>query len=291
MPDVALTPLESRMLQGLRLSPRRDFAGRVRGERLSERKGVSIDFADYREYAEGDDLRHLDWNVLARLGHAVVKTYQDEQDLAVHLLVDTSPSMAFGEPGKLAAAGRAALALGQVALQGGDAVHPHRLGPPAKREPAARGRAAAGRLRRWLSALETAPGRGLAESLRAFAAAGHRPGLAVVLTDGLEPAARQALKALADRGHEVWLVQVLSEIELDPDVEGDLLMVDSETGAEQELTANSVALAAYRAALEAHRSALEEACRRSGGRYGLLRAGRPLADFLRDPVRSGGWAT
>lgn len=290
MADVVLSPVESRMLQGLRLAPRRSFPGRVRGERLSERKGVSIDFADYREYAEGDDLRHLDWNVLARLGQPVVKTYQEEEDLPVHLLVDTSQSMAFGAPSKLEAAGRAALALGQLALQGGDVVHRHRLGASGPREPSLRGRALAGRLRRWLSGLEAVGGMSLAESLRGFAASGRSPGLCIVLSDGLDPNAPAAVQALGERGHEVWFVQVLSEIELDPDVEGDLVLVDAESGAELEMTANSLAMSAYRADLEQHNQGLAEACRRAGGRYALLRAGRPLAEFLRDTVRKEGWA-
>src|SRR6476619_4360431 len=90
MPSIA-SPLEARdfrVLEGLRLMPRKSFGGRVRGERLTKKKGISIEFADYREYTDGDDLRHLDWNVLARLGVPVTKTYRDEEDLAVHVLVD-----------------------------------------------------------------------------------------------------------------------------------------------------------------------------------------------------------
>src|SRR5438105_6787237 len=114
MPNVAtpLDPRDFRVLEGLRLLPRKSFGGRVRGERLTSKRGISIEFADYREYADGDDLRHLDWNVLARLATPVTKTYRDEEDLAVHLLVDTSSSMQFGEPSKQEAAKRYACALG-----------------------------------------------------------------------------------------------------------------------------------------------------------------------------------
>src|SRR3954462_1112722 len=130
MPSVA-TVLESgdfRVLEGLRLLPRKSFGGRVRGERLTKKKGISIEFADYREYTDGDDLRHLDWNVLARLGVPVTKTYRDEEDLAVHVLIDTSPSMSFGEPCKLDCAKKYACALGFLGLAGGDAVYPRALG-------------------------------------------------------------------------------------------------------------------------------------------------------------------
>lgn len=289
MPLTTLAPQESKALQGLRLRPRRQFAGRVRGERTSVRKGVSIDFADYREYAEGDDLRHLDWNVLARLGHAVVKTYQDEEDLAVHLLVDTSPSMAFGEPSKLEEACRIALALGYVALYGGDAAHRFPLtaaGPPL---PTIRGRAGVARLADWLGRLHVADGGPLVQATLRFAQSGAQPGVAVVLSDGLDPAITQGIKAIADRGHEVWFVQVLSAIELDPDLEGDLLLVDSESTAEQEMTANSVAIAGYRKAVLAHNAAIQEACRRAAGRYALVRAGEPLSKFVTGSLRREGW--
>src|SRR5947209_4991141 len=132
--DLLLEPRVFRLLEGLRIVSRKAQPGRVRGERLTRRAGLSIEFADYRSYAEGDDLRHLDWNVLARLDNAVTRTYRDEEDLAVHLLLDDSPSMAFGEPTKLLAARELAAAFGYLGLCGGDAVTPVRLG---RREPPA----------------------------------------------------------------------------------------------------------------------------------------------------------
>lgn len=287
---LALDPRESRMLHGLRLEPRRNFAGRVRGERTSVRKGVSIDFADYREYTEGDDLRHLDWNVLARLGHAVVKTYQDEEDLPVHLLVDTSRSMSFGAPTKLEAAAKAALAVGQVALQAGDAVFRHAPFQAAPRASGLRGRAGLSRLGQWLGALDADSPKGLYDAVQAFLRSAPPSGIVLLASDALDPAAPVAVKLLGDRGFEPWLVHVLSKIELDPDVEGDLLLVDSENGSERELTANSFSLESYRKSLDAHRDALAEACRRAGGRYGLLVAEAPLTDFLRQHVRKERWA-
>ena len=114
--DWILDSKERRLLEGRRLAPRKSFAGRVRGERLTRRKGVSIEFADYRDYTDGDDLRHLDWNVLARLDVPIMKTYRDEEDLAVYLLVDETESMSFGQPPKAEVARRVAAALNQLAL-------------------------------------------------------------------------------------------------------------------------------------------------------------------------------
>src|SRR5438105_3899586 len=123
-----LDAAELRLLGGMRFASRRTFSGRVRGERLSRQKGVSIEFADYREYADGDDLRHLDWSILARLDRPTIRTYQDEDDLAVYLALDSSQSMDFGEPSKFAHAARLAAALGFVGLSGQDAVYPVALG-------------------------------------------------------------------------------------------------------------------------------------------------------------------
>lgn len=288
--DLLLEPRAFRLLEGLRLAPRKSQPGRVRGERLTRRAGLSIEFADYRDYAEGDDLRHLDWNVLARLDSPVMRTYRDEEDLAVHILLDDSPSMAFGEPTKTRAARDLAAAFGYVGLVGGDAVTPVRIG---RREPppsALRGRASYGRYAAWLGreTSQDAPS-GLAPSLRAFAASRARPGLAIVFSDGLDPEAPNALRALVGRGHEVWTVQILSDLDLDPDLEGDLRLVDGEGGAPTDITANSGVLRAYRENLAKHNAALADAAKRGGGRYVLVRSGTPFEDFIRDTLKREGW--
>ena len=163
---LVLSPTEFRLLDGLRLAPRRTFHGRIRGERLTRRKGVSIEFADYRDYTEGDDLRHLDWNVLARLHTPVMKTYQDEEDLAVYLVVDATESMGFGEPSKLDLAKRLAAAFAYVALCGQDAVIPIAI-PQRGVRPTRRGRSAFPQVSGWLDGIQSSGSpRSLAESLR-----------------------------------------------------------------------------------------------------------------------------
>src|SRR5499433_3206892 len=103
-------------LERLSLFSRRVFRGRVKGERRSLRRGHSVEFADYRAYGVGDDLRYVDWNVFGRLDRLHVKLFVDEEDLCLHLLVDASRSMDFGRPTKLAYAARLAAALGFVGL-------------------------------------------------------------------------------------------------------------------------------------------------------------------------------
>jgi len=288
--SLLLSPSDFRMLEGLRLAPRRPFHGRIRGERLTRRRGVSIEFADYREYTEGDDLRHLDWNVLARLQHPVIKTYQDEEDLAVYLMVDVSASMQFGEPTKSTLARDTAAALAYVALCGQDAVVPIAIGGPRQPLVTFRGRSAYGRVAAWLERTDGSTGSSLlATSLREFARQDARPGLIALLSDGLDPAVANELRVLGGRGFEVSLIQILAPEEIDPDLEGDLRLLDVESGAPVELTANRDALRVYAENLRAHNEGLEAACRRFGGRYHLVRSDTSLSSLIRDHLRPGGW--
>ena len=289
MSRLVLTPNEFRVLEGLRLSPRKSFHGRVRGERLTKKKGVSIEFDDYREYVEGDDLRHLDWNILARLEHPVIKTYRDEEDLAVHMLLDTSSSMSFGEPIKLEYARRLACALGYVALCGGDAVYPRTIGLREQPLPALRGRASYPKLARWATAAEPVGTHALADELRAFAASGARPGIAMVVSDAMDADVLAGIRMVAGRGHELFVIQVLSDIELRPDLEGDLRLIDIESETAVEITANSITMRDYKTSLQRHNEALAEECRRLGGRYALVVAGTPLDQVVRDVLRREGW--
>lgn len=289
MADLVLTPQEFRILDGLRLNPRKSFSGRIRGERLTKKKGVSIEFDDYREYSEGDDLRHLDWNVFARLDHSVIKTYRDEEDLAVHILLDGSASMLFGDPTKFRFAQRLACAIGYVALCGGDAVYPHLIGERVEKCPAIMGRSNFPRLATWITNQTASGKRVLSQELRAFAASGARPGLAYIVTDAMDPEIFTAIRIIKGRGHEVCILQTLSEIELRPDLEGDLRLLDIESNAHVEITASGITLREYANKLHEHNKMLEEECLRAGGRYALVEVSSPLNIFVMDVLKKGGW--
>jgi len=287
--NLLLEPREFRVLEGLRLNPKKSFAGRVRGERLTKKKGISIEFSDYRDYTEGDDLRHLDWNVLARLETPIMKTYRDEEDLAVHLLLDCSASMDFGQPTKFESACRIVAAIGYVGLCGGDAVYPRLMGMRQPTIPALRARSSFPRLVKWIVDARPDGEEGLTSSVRTFAKASVRAGLAVLISDGLDPNAPTAISVLGGRGHEVFFVQVLSDVELDPDLEGDLRLIDAEGGKPVEITANSFALKEYRQNLAKHNDALREALLRVGGRYALVRATDSLEETVKSVLRREGW--
>jgi len=282
-----LTPSEMAQWERLRFTPRKTFSARTRGERLTRQKGTSIEFADYRDYSDGDDLRHLDWTILARLGRPTIRTYQDEAELPVYLAVDVSPSMNFGDPTKLEHAQRLAEALGFIALAGGDRLQTMAIGAsPVQPARPLRGRGSFLVLHDWVTSLRPNGTRPLAQSLSRLPALA--PGLLLLISDGLDPEAAGALRSISARGHELAMVQVLSPIEIDPDLEGDLRLVDSETGAAVEITAHSQTLQIYKRNLEEHCRVLAEAVNKLGGRLLLSPAGQPLDDFLASGLRRVG---
>ncbi|MBS1712221.1 MAG: DUF58 domain-containing protein [Armatimonadetes bacterium] len=288
-PSPHLDTRDVRVLERLRLKPRKAFSGRVRGERLAREKGVSLEFKDYREYSDGDDLRHIDWNVLARLGTPIVKTYQDEEDLPVTLLVDASESMDFGEPNKFGTACQLAAAFGVVAARGGDSVQGVALADTPNRIRFLRGRRGTISLTSWLESLRPNGKRALAFHLKQAARHMSRPGLAILITDGMDPSLAQAFAHVTVAGHELWVVQVLSPFELDPGIEGDLRMIDAETNQVVEITANGPTLDAYRRNLANHNSAIEQAALKHGGRYALIESGKPLAEVFGKTFQKTGW--
>src|SRR5438093_13597498 len=122
MADAILDPTFLKKLERLSLVTRRPFAGQMKGEKRSVKRGTSVEFADYREYILGDDLRYVDWNMAARLEKLFVKLFIEEEDLYLALLIDTSKSMDFGNPNKLHFAARLAAALGYIGLSNYDRV-------------------------------------------------------------------------------------------------------------------------------------------------------------------------
>lgn len=270
------------------LAPRRTFAGSVKGERQTRRKGTSIEFADYRNYSDGDDLRHLDWNVLARLDTPVMRTYLDEQDLAVHVILDASKSMDFGEPTKFDFGRRLALILGLAALNGGDALYsfdPETLVPSR----AIRGRAFAGRWMRLPELWNPVAIRPVSQVLRSFSKSGARRGIVVFVSDGLDPELPTAISMLGSAGYEVLFAHVLSRLDLDPDIEGDLRLVDSESDLADDLTANRFALQGYKNNLRGHIAKLEQATRRVGGRYLAFRSDETIETDGVRRLEKDGW--
>lgn len=250
-------------LERLSLASRRIFRGRVKGERRSPRKGQSVEFSDYRAYGVGDDLRYVDWNIYGRTDRLHVKLFVDEEDLCLHLLVDASASMNFGRPTKLDYALRLAAALGFVGL-----VNLERVGVGIMREqvaegwPPTRGRNQVTALMDFLGAVRPGGGTSLNGGLANYAARGREAGLAVIMSDLLDPSGYEAgLRALLERRFDLHLIHLLDPEEMNPAMGGDLRLIDSETGEVREMTIDGAALQAYRDRLHAFLEGVEAFCR------------------------------
>jgi uncharacterized protein (DUF58 family) len=281
-----LDPAFLKRLAARTLRSSRRGAGARSGRRRSIRRGQSQEFADHRPYVPGDDLRFLDWHLYGRLDTLWVKLFEEEDDRVVHLLVDSSASMQ-GE--KLSYARQVAAALGVVALGHEDRVAVAALTDTvASWAPPRRGRAATHGLFATLEAIHPGgtsdPGAALARLPRT-----RGSGIALLLTDFLYPEGADApLRQLRARGYEVHAIHVLSPAELRPDLDGDLLLVDAETGEQLAVTVDEAALERYAATLAGWADDVAATARTLGVGYSRVVTSTPLEDFvLRDLDRAG----
>lgn len=266
-------------LEKLRFNPRRSHSGMIHGERISRKRGISIEFSDFRPYAIGDDARHLDWKIYARLDRPIIRTYRDETELPIYLLIDASESMSFGNPPKWELAKQLAAAFGYIALCSGDALFPIAISLKNEGITFMRRKAMFSRLISWLKSIEP-NGKGLANHLYQFACANLPKGMALLLSDGLDAEFPNALRHLALRGHEVLFVHILSDAEFEPPLEGDLKLIDCETEDALELTATASVMRAYRENLGKFCSNLGDICRRSGGWRIQVRSDASVNDII-----------
>lgn len=286
MPESLLDATFLRKLERFSLSARRPFPGQMKGEKRSTRRGASVEFADYREYLPGDDLRYVDWNTAARLGKLFIKLFLEEEDLYVALLVDTSASMGFGEPTKLRCAAQVAAALGYIGAANFDrvAVSAFAGGRTELRRPV-RGRSGAIHLLDYLGGLTAGGGTSIADSMHAFASHTRSKGVAVVVSDFLDPGWQGGVKPLLARGFQVVLVHVMDREELEPTLVGDLRIIDSETGEDKEMSVTPALLSRYREAVGAFCNGLRAMANRYGMDYLMVRNDISVDDVLFGDLR------
>jgi uncharacterized protein (DUF58 family) len=271
-----------RQLERLLLLMRSPVRGGLKGGRRSVKRGQSVEFADFRDYALGDDLRQLDWNVLARLEKLFVKLFIEEEDVTITLLLDGSTSMATGRPDKLQFAKRAAAALGYIGLASEDKVAVTVLGGRmARRRTSLRGSGRVLRLLGDLSAIEAASGpTDLVAAARHAAAQLSGRGVVILISDLLDPAADRVIRELASTRSELIVLHVLAPDELDPPLEGDLRLVDSETGESVDVTADLATIDAYRTRLAAWKASFAQLAARRQATYVDLASDTPLNDLI-----------
>lgn len=266
-----------------------------------------MEFADHRNYVAGDDLRYLDWNLYGRLDRLFVKLYEEERELPVQVFLDASESMRFGSPTKFDFARQVTAAIGYVALCGFDRVSVRVFPEPDEAgigsgtgidgdQAAIRAGLRGVRGKRMgltffsrLSRVEAGGVANFSEALKRAALEVRQPGLAMVLSDMLDPSGyAPGLEALIGRGFHVHVVQVLAREELSPERFGDLRLVDSETGAEEDVTFGKFRLKAYRRIVENYTQKLREYCRGRGIRFYRTTSDTALEDLLLKELRLEG---
>jgi uncharacterized protein (DUF58 family) len=241
-----------------------------------------VEFADYRAYGHGDDLRYVDWNIYGRLERLHVKLFVDEEDLCLHLLVDASASMEFGATSKLDYAVRVAAALGFVGLANHERVGVGVLrARVAEGWPPTRGRAQILPMMNFLGDVRPAGPTRLDEGLANYAMRAREPGLVVVVSDLLDPNGfERGVRSLLERRFDVHLVHVLDPEELNPTLGGDLRLIDSETGDVRDLTADGEALRGYRDRFRAFLERVEGFCRTKEIGYHRVTTDTPVEAFV-----------
>ncbi|HEY2950987.1 MAG TPA: DUF58 domain-containing protein [Verrucomicrobiae bacterium] len=313
-----LTPELLRRLEQFQLLAARRAKSSARGERRSRARGQSVEFADYRTYSHGDDFRYLDWNLYGRLEKLFLKLYEEERELPVRIFLDASESMTFGEPRKFDFARQVAAAIGYVALCGFDRVSvipfpsaecgvrsaesqsaasientphsalrtPHSESAVRSALRSVRGRKSTMPFFQNLTALTAGGSANLNEALRRGALEARQAGVALVLSDFLDPAGYEpGLSALVGRGFQVNAVQILAPDELNPATYGDLRLVDAETGALQEVTFGKYRLKTYQQTVQNFCQRLREFCRSRGINFFTASSDTSLEKLLLKQLR------
>jgi uncharacterized protein (DUF58 family) len=236
-----------RKLEYLALVSRRVFAGRLRAERRTRKSGTGVEFADHREYQPGDDFRSLDWNVYQRLERLLVRLYEEEEDLAIYLVLDTSRSMAFSGGDKLRYAKKVVAALAYVGLANLDRVSISTTSDRIMaRMPETRGKARIFKVFRFLREVGADGTTDLGEALKTFVAQNKRRGLVVLVSDLYDPNGfEKGINVLRYNKFDAFVVHVVDPQDARPKLSGDVLIYDCETGDEREVTVTAGVLAGF----------------------------------------------
>ncbi|MGA2258128.1 MAG: DUF58 domain-containing protein [Thermoguttaceae bacterium] len=285
-----LSPELLAKLEKLELVSRKIFRGRMKGERRSPRKGQSVEFADFRNYVPGDDLRFVDWNTYARLEKLFLKMFLEEEDLHFYALIDASASMDFGEPTKLRYAVQLAAALGFVGLVRGDRVKLETLGQPASRQaPVFRGRKSLWRMIKHLEEIEGGESVSLAEGVKNFCIRNSGRGIVVLLSDLMDKTGYEAaLRFLLSHDLDVYVIQILSAAEIDPDITGDLRLIDCEDADMAEVSVTPALMTRYKQTLATFIDSARQFCTKRGMVYLLARNEVPVEDLVGGYLRNRG---
>jgi len=291
------TPQFLARLETLRIRARRRFLGNRPGGHLSLRRGVGLEFADYRHYTPGDDPRYIDWKLYARTDRLYIKLFQEEEELYTYLFLDLSASMAYPTRNdKYGTARDVVLALAYVVLASNDAVKVHALNSGAKdyATPFFRGRQRLLDLASFLSAHQPAGRVDLPAALARHLQTIHRPGKAIWVSDFLFPATvyQAGLNLLRAANFDLAVIQVLGQDEVDPPLApAGARMVDSESNETALVRFDAQAKQEYLHRLDHHNRGLRSVCHQTGVHYALFTTGQDLQQFMLSELPALGMLT
>lgn len=277
-------------LERLSIMAKRVKLGTTRGERKSKRKGSSVDFADYRNYVQGDDLRHVDWNIYGRLDSLYIKLFEEREDLTLHLLIDASRSMAFGSPHKLTFAKRLAAALGYIALSGHERVAIEAFsGDSVQRITPCRGKGSTHKLFSFIESIEADGGTNLEDSCHAYLARNRTKGVAVIISDFFdEDGFEGPIRRLNQAGSDLYAIHVLAPEEIKPKLSGDLKLIDSETQAYAEISVSRALMKRYERNRDDFLDSVRRYCTARGVGHVAASSDTSIEELTLDLLRKGG---
>ncbi|RPI61574.1 MAG: DUF58 domain-containing protein [Planctomycetaceae bacterium] len=292
--DKSLTQILSRefiaRLDSLDVLSRKIFQGKLQGERRSKRRGQSVEFADHRPYAVGDDLRSIDWNTYARLDQLFLKLFMEEQDLTVHVVLDASASMAEGEPTKDSAVRKLAAALSYVALVNNNRLTMSAFADGLSAQAAnLRGRNHVHRIADFLLSSPPAGETNFERACKQLEADRVGSGVMIVLSDFFFKEGFEAgMKRLASPRYDLYAIQILSPQELEPSLTGDVRLIDVEDGDAAEITVTPALLKFYKRNLASYCNDVKDFCTRRGGQYILTNSGESMENLVLNYLRRRG---
>lgn len=291
-----LSPLFMQSLDKLDVLSRKILAGKLQGDRRSKQRGQSVEFADYRPYVVGDDLRFIDWNLYARLDKLFLRLFMEEQDLSVTIAVDLSRSMHYGKPDKSHYARQLTAAMSYISLVNFNRVAVYAFGgAKMEAQTGMRGKRPVKQLLSFLAKTTPTPSAGatsLSDLTRKLVLASPGKGMIILVSDFMDKGdLDEALKPLASDRWDVHALHVLSPQEMDPrkdTLRGDLRLRDMEDGEQTEITMSPELLKRYHINLENYCAMVRQSCLRRGVSYALAETGVPFETMVLQHMRQRG---
>lgn len=273
-------------LQQLAISSKLIMADGAAGNRKSRSRGSSVEFSDYREYAEGDDFRRVDWNAYGRFEKLFIKLFMEEREARVHILLDTSKSMDWGEPNKSFASRRLAAALGYISLANYDSVSLAALSNRTEKvKLPVRGKNSFTQVLDFLENLQYNSSTNLTSALREMNMKSGR-GISILISDLFSAGdLLDVIKYLQLRKQEVYICHVLSPQEINPEINDSLRLIDIETGEAMEVTSSQLLMKTYRKVYNDFISGIERLCFKRGVEYMLMDSSMPIELMIKEVVQ------